>query len=95
MRVEQWGRSEHHLHRQMWPAGAQPLKVELLQSRWGTLRERQENVAQGNATGMVCLGLQWVVFWFQQYFENQNIVHNSKRLQKPKDKSEFHMFLQY
>lgn len=25
--------------------------------------------------------------WFQQYIENQNVVRNSKRLQKPKDKS--------
>lgn len=60
----------------------------LLRSRWGTAIQRQEIVALGYEMGMLSLGLQWVVFWFQQYFENQNVMRNSKRLQKPKDKSE-------
>lgn len=51
-----------------------------LQSCWGN-----SDTAAGN-----CSPEQWngnVVFWFQQYIENQNVVRNSKRLQKPKDKS--------
>jgi len=55
----------------------------LLRPHWA---QRWEIVALGNGTAVWWLGLQRVVFWFQQHFENQNVVRNSKKLQKPEDK---------
>lgn len=76
----------------MHPAAPLSSCAQWVQSCWGAIQE-QEIVALSNETGVLGLGLQRAVFWFQQDFGNEKVVRNWKRLQKIKA-GESHMFLQ-